>query len=61
MIINNGRMTGKTFRLILYAYIYETTLICKSDAEKKRIMTIVNKLGLKIKEPKTLEELKAGD
>lgn len=53
-------MTGKTFRLILYAYIYETTLICKSDAEKKRIMTIVNKLGLKIKEPKTLEELKAG-
>ena len=60
MLINSGRTAGKTIRIVLYAYIYEKTIICKKDEEKKRIILLADKLGLKIKEPKTLEELKAG-
>lgn len=58
MLINSGRIAGKTIRIILYAYIYKKTIICKTAAEKKRIILLADKLGLKIKEPKTLEELK---
>lgn len=57
-MINRGRMTGKAIFIVFEAYFYGKTIICKTDEEKKRIILLADKLGLKIKEPKTLEELK---